>query len=588
MRLKGTLKLWIAIAILAAEATSAHSQDWPEFLEPRQLFRVVVSGTGSSGTKLPNVKGTAWAIAPGIVVTANHVTGSASNYMNASATDKLFIPQRNVTLEVSPTKTFTGSPSLKFAGGIVTPSPFESIDAARIGIQDLAAKPFQLTACEIVHGTEYRVLKFNDGNVFQPIPVAAELKAYGRSSLGDAGSVVVMKGPKGNVVEGDSGSPLLDADGRVIGLVSAVNPDSGSAVHDEVHITLVRSFLDLIPLQAGDTEFLDIPCSERAKLKSIDTLTAEVLSLNGELSAAQKAIAVATGRITTLEEQRDVHLQQINTLLRHQLLMVRHFERASGDFETSGLPDPGLSDEDANQLLWSANKEEFEADPASKVLPPLLRPTVRKISSELGNPDWSLLGSIDSKKTISIALKYERTLSGKPYADELRFCFTPIVWDVAEETPAAQDPSHRKFYEPLEQPFEKESDRYANCMPAAHTTADLRDDENFDRITQGNFIWGTPIGGLQLMRQVAELRYPGSSWDGLAYLQIFEPQEHTDGQIRFHLLERAFLDLLRDGSEGTAMPCRRYEQIEPLLNDIGDGRIDLADEVQNTRGTECT
>lgn len=45
------------LAALAAPAVKAN--DWPEFLETRQLFRVIVKGIGASGTALQAVKGTA-------------------------------------------------------------------------------------------------------------------------------------------------------------------------------------------------------------------------------------------------------------------------------------------------------------------------------------------------------------------------------------------------------------------------------------------------------------------------------------------------------------------------------------------------
>ena len=219
---------------------SAQAQDWPGFLETKQLFRVIVKGLGADGTALQPVKGTAWAVAPGVLITADHVTGKALNYKNMSSSGKVFIPRRDVTVEVSATKKFQGVDPQKYPGGIVTTSPFESIDAARIGFPDLNAKPFNLSACDIIEENTYRVLKFNAGNVFQPKQVNISLKAYGRSNLGDAGSVVVMTGAKGTIKEGDSGSPVFGPDDRVIGLVSAINADSGSDVQDEVHVTLVK------------------------------------------------------------------------------------------------------------------------------------------------------------------------------------------------------------------------------------------------------------------------------------------------------------------------------------------------------------
>lgn len=580
-----------AALLVALWGGPAAAQDWPEFLQTKQLFRVVVTGLGADGTALQPVKGTAWAVAPGILITADHVTGKALNYKNMSSSDKVFIPRRDVTVEVGATRTFQGMPAEKYPQGIVTTSPFESIDAARIGFPDLMATPFDLSACDITASASYRVLKFNDGNVFQPKQVPITLKAYGRSNLGDAGSVVVMAGPKGTIIEGDSGSPVLGPDNRVIGLVSAINPDSGSDVRDEVHVTLVKSFLDLIPLQIGAQEYLDIPCSDRIRLRRIDDLQTDLTAAQDamtELRAQKDALAE---EFAILRKRNELLMTQVNTLMRNQIRLASEAERA-GTSEL-GLPETvGLEMLAANELLHETGKNLFET---LTILPPL-RPTVTRISSELGNPEWTLSGSVSSKNDVAISLSYDRALSGPPYAEELVFCFTPIAFDVPPGTPNDQDPTNRNFYVPFEGPFEPSqnllnwpfeagSNAPDNCYPAIHSGQNAGNPAS-DSVTTGSFQWSRNQGALLDLIRDAQRRYPGSDWDGLYYFQVFElVPGSAEGAARYKIHTRALIDLLRDAesaNEGSAMPCKIFKDGPSLTQAVADGVENLPKE------TECS
>lgn len=579
-------------AVLAAlTGRPAAAQDWPDFLQTKQLFRVVVKGLGADGTALQPVKGTAWAVAPGILITADHVTGNALHYKNMSSSDKVFIPRRDVTVEVGATRTFQGMPAEKYPQGIVTPSPFESIDAARIGFPDLTATPFDLSACDITATATYRVLKFNDGNVFQPGEVTIKLKAYGRSNLGDAGSVVVMTGPKGTIVEGDSGSPVLGPDNRVIGLVSAINPDSGSDVRDEVHVTLVKSFLDLIPLQIGAQEYLDIPCSERIRLRRIDDLKADLTVANDAITTLRAENQTLAAQFASLSARNDLLISQVNTLMRNQIRLASEAERAGTS--NSGLPETvGLETLAANELLHETGKKLFDT---LTDLPPL-RPTVTRISSELGSPDWSLAGSVSTTNDVAISFSYDRALSGPPYAEQLVFCFTPIAWNVPAGTPNDQDPTNRNFYVPFEGPFkpsenlldglfEGGSTAPDNCYPVGHSGQNA-DNPSSDSVTTGSYQWTRRRGALLDLIRGATRRYPDSNWDGTYYFQVFERVAGgPDGAPQYHVHTRALIDLLRDpeaANEGSAMPCKIFKDGPSLIEAVADGEEDLP------RETECT
>lgn len=560
----------LAALALALTAPGVQAQDWPAFLETKQLFRVIVTGMGEAGTRLQPVKGTAWAIAPDVLITADHVTGKAQNFQNRDASGKVFIPFRDVTVEVSATKVFDGDEAKKFPGGIVTPSPFESIDAARIGYPALGATPFKLTACEIVSDQSYRVLKFNNGDVFQPKPVQITLKAYGRSVLGDAGSVVVMSVAKGTIAESDSGSPVLDPDNRVIGLVSAINDDTGSEVLDEVHVTLVRSFLDLIPLQIGKTEFLDIPCSERERLQQVDTLHTLLDTAQASIDVLREEKDALESRLDVLEERNTRLTQQVNALLWNQVSLARDAERATGKNIDTPSEWDSLKPFDKNLVMF----EEYQKELAKPIQEPPLRPTVTRISSALGNPRWTLEGQIDSDQDVTITLSYERTLSGPPHSLDMYFCFRPIFWDVPGDAPVMNNPIDAKYYEKYDGPFEEMSAGLDpnECEKVSHTASNAPGADP-NSITKGYYSWEGPGRVIRRLKGFHDLVYPGKPWTGVYYLQIFEPTESPDSdKVLYRLHARAIIDVLKDGEQTTAasaLPCHFFDTSPAKSGDLG-------------------
>ena len=581
-----------AAAVIAGICGSAaQAQDWPEFLQTKQVFRVLVDGLGADNTKLQTVKGTAWAVAPGVLITADHVTGKALNYMNMSRSDKVFIPNRWVTVEVGATRKYQGMPAQKYPKGIVTPSPFESTDAARIGFPDLEATPLPLSACDIKKNKTYQAVKFNQGEVFQPTTVSLALKAYGRSNLGDAGSVVVMQAASGTIEEGDSGSPVFGPDNRVIGLVSAVNADSGSDGLEEVHVTLVKSFLDLIPLQIGRSTGPFTPCSERIFLKNVVALEDDLLRAQDAITRLQGEKDALADSFAQLKIRNELLTQQVNTLMRNQIRLANEAER--GGNGGVGMPNVGgLEMLAANELLHQTGKILFD----TPINHAPLRPTVTRISSELGSPVWSLSGSVSATNDVAISFTYERALSGPPYAQQLVFCFTPIAWDVPAGTPNDQDPSNRRFYVPIEGPFapgrnlldglfEAGSTAPESCYPVDHSGQNTANPDS-SSVTQGSYQWTRRRGTLLDLIREAKRKYPNADWDGMYYFQIFEiKKDPDDGAPKYQVHTRALIDLLRDTddpNEGSAMPCKLFKDGPSLIEAVADAQEDLP------RKTECT
>lgn len=543
------LRINFTLAALMTSITMgpAQSQDWPDFLEIHQLFRVIVTGKSRDEIKIGPIKGTAWMAAPGVLITADHVTGKAAKYLGVSNAGKIHIPTRSVRIEFAKTKTPDGTDLGNFYNGAVTPSPFESIDAARIGFIELAnlpVTPLLLSACEIEKNTKYRVVKFNGGNVSHPTIVEISLQAYGRSSMGDAGSVVVMKGARGSIVEGDSGSPVLDPDNRVVGLVSAILDSKTNSVEHEVHVTLVRSFLDLIPLQVDGVELLDIPCSERIRLGQIDEIKKQLEELRAENSTL---------------------IEQVNALLWNQVRLTRDTERATNEHY------PVMPGKNEGGNIWANYKKAAEAGFDSVRLAPL-RPTVTRISSALGNPKWSISGSISSKNDVKITLGYERALSGAPYSKNMLFCFNYIVREVPSGTPAEKDPAHRKFYQSLEGAFDSEDERFLLCDTREHTAPNTTDSET-DALKKGEYSWTLDKGSIIPLKRLVRQLHPYGAWDGTSYMQIYEPYENDEGQPMYRLHTRAFVDLIKDKDDpenNGKLPCRIYKDRTRFFDAVDD------------------
>ena len=583
-----------AAVIVAFSGASVQAQDWPGFLETSQLFRVIVGGFGIDGKPVRAVKGTAWAVAPGVLITADHVTGKALNFRNKSSSDKVFIPDRTVEVETSATKGYQGDDPKKYPDGIVTTSPFESIDAARIGFPTLRAQPFALSACDITSDATYRVLKFHEGSVFKPTLVNTSLKSYGFSKLGDAGSVAVMTVPKGTIKEGDSGSPVFDPENRVIGLVSAINADSSNELQLEVHVTLVKSFLDLIPLQIGEQFFLDIPCSERFLLNNISTLEADLTGANEAIVALQSEKVLLSERLTNLEKRNKLLIQQVNTLMRNQIRLANEAERAGST--GAGMPEvAGLEMLDENKLLYETGKTLFDTMENRNPL----RPTVDRISDELRSPDWTLAGSVSATNDVAISFSYNRRLSGPPYEKKLVFCFTPIAWDVPIGTPNDRDPSNRNFYVPLEGPFEPGrelldglfapgSTAPESCYPVDHSGQNIENPDS-SSVTTGIYQWTRRMGGLLDLARDAKRKYPDNDWDGSVYFQVFELKEsQEDGKPKYHVHTRALIDVLRDEdneNEGSAMPCKIFKDGPSLIEAVADSEEELPRENECAQDT---
>ena len=181
----------------------------------------------------------------------------------------MIVPVRQIKLETPNSKDKTeGVRELDNVRS--TESPYSLVDIARLGTtnREYNATPFRMSACGVNEDDSYYAFKFKRDesssgtsvNIWKPLKVELELGDYWHdSSLGDGHSVISMEtsdsSPE-NVVSGDSGSPVLNSSNEVVGVITNANGDN-------VAVTLVEAFLDLIPWRIDDDLLNNIPCSMR-------------------------------------------------------------------------------------------------------------------------------------------------------------------------------------------------------------------------------------------------------------------------------------------------------------------------------------
>lgn len=506
------------------------AQDWPDGVGLRQIFQIEVVGTGRAGNEI-NLSGTGFAIAPDMIVTAGHVTLREGNYRNLGESS-IVVPDRTVTAEFVERLERIGQPeSIREIN--VSPSPIETVDAARLNFGGVDVRPFKLSACQIGENTVYNVLKFKDGDPWSPIRVPITLEAYGRSELGDVGDRVVMRKVDATrqIVNGDSGSPVLVEDDetgetRVIGLVSAVH-------EHEVHVTLVNAFLGLIP-----HDIKDITCTDRA--------------LGDEIADLRRKIAV-------LEEDNQALRGMALGLTNSHLRLIQQVEELSELGQTTLSELEELDKGTASDLLQiTTAMNQIVGDIPADMDP--LRPTVVRMNNDLLEPSWTLSGVIDENGDAKITLAYDRRVSDKPYSDVMLFCMKPLFPVDPAVATGTRNPATRFFYERYEPQDGGETIDIRGCKRVSHNVVDANKPER-----DGFYLMPFDKNTVEAVRQVWQDSRAGNvgPWDGRYYLRILEPRTGPDGSTTgYDILFRAIVDTTFDEDEGYrsgSLPCVVYD-----------------------------
>jgi S1-C subfamily serine protease len=99
------------------------------------------------------------------------------------------------------------------------------VDLAVLQVKDLAGKPLSLTSSEQPSNTPAVVLGYPGGGGFdaQPAGIIDHFNAYGRDIYGQRTTVRDVYSLQAKVIPGNSGGPLIGADGSVLGIVFATS-----------------------------------------------------------------------------------------------------------------------------------------------------------------------------------------------------------------------------------------------------------------------------------------------------------------------------------------------------------------------------
>jgi S1-C subfamily serine protease len=155
---------------------------------------VKVEGTGCGGI----VEGTGFVFADGRIATNAHVVAGVSS---PKVLDEKGLHDTRVVL-------------------------FDpDVDLAVLVVNNLAGKPLAINSDEQAGGTPGVVLGYPGGGNFdaQPAAVIDRFSAYGRNIYGQGNTVRDVYSMKAKVIPGNSGGPVIDASGKVMGVVFATS-----------------------------------------------------------------------------------------------------------------------------------------------------------------------------------------------------------------------------------------------------------------------------------------------------------------------------------------------------------------------------
>jgi hypothetical protein len=231
-----------AISLLLICSISAGAvADVPEAVRAtvdEAFFHVTVTGTLKGESQSHDRHGKAFGIGRNLLVTSRHVVGDPEEWEpdGDSQSDEIARAMRPLQRKV-----WIQRKADSEAGdeNFVLPAPSHAIDAAGISVPDLdLGSYFQLSMCEIEEGQIYTAIMVEtDPREPSSIarPTGVELRASGYDPL-KYGALYVFDTAPGNASfegepDGHDGSPILDREGNVIAIISAVTALGGGRGH---------------------------------------------------------------------------------------------------------------------------------------------------------------------------------------------------------------------------------------------------------------------------------------------------------------------------------------------------------------------
>lgn len=449
-------RLCLATFIGLCAGTSWAQDQWitglPETIDlaPLQLFSIKTSGPpAEDGSDPIREFGTGFAIAPKVIITAKHVTRQADEFENKSGNDKIKIPLRKVVLSYTETEKRTAKIETN-EDVWVTPSPLTTTDASRIDLDTLTATPFDLSVCAIQPGQQYYLLKFMQGedgtsakNIKLPtaVPITAHTDVASRLGNLRRFEVTIPLGADNlrKPIGGDSGSPILDGQGRVIGLLTALQ---GSYLW----VTPTQAFFDLVPVDVksrvacnSEVTFANLNATQTDLTAQIDSLDSRYIGLkeriDTEFASISDQLADHIARIAELEAQvaalekadriladTDTKLLEADSKLQEADTQLGSNLKGSTTVLTAMLMEAAEipSESKTGQLIESLMQQMAAVDPVI--------PTVAQMKEDLGEPKWgfSINHNLQGAPGPLLNIRYERGISLPLVAEEIVLCLRPM------------------------------------------------------------------------------------------------------------------------------------------------------------------
>ncbi len=252
----GLLLLLLQPPPVAAQERDA---EWMLKLARDAFFHITVKGKLRNTGNPPKGDerfGKAFATGPTLLITSQHVIGDSTEWQPIEASREMPLPiQRAIQPLDRVVELHSGNSDIgltELSNPVILPSPSINLDAAGISLPNIKLPSFfQLSMCDIVKGKIYSAIMTSSGpptasnSATMPTIVALKSNGFDPKRFGSLHVFNVVEGWE-NITpnaDGHEGSPILDGDGSVVALISAVVPNPGGGGH----LVLATPVQPLIP-----------------------------------------------------------------------------------------------------------------------------------------------------------------------------------------------------------------------------------------------------------------------------------------------------------------------------------------------------